>query len=238
MSVKIVLWDIDGTILNFYEAQKNAIRSCFEKFALGICDDEMIDIYDGINHKYWKALERGEMTKPQVLRGRFLEFFELYGIDTDVVDDFNNEYQVRLGDTICFYDGVLDVLKQLRKMGVLQFAVTNGTKIAQDRKLAASGLDEIFDGIFISEEVGAEKPSPDFFKPVWNKAKEMIPDISLDDILIIGDSMTSDMQLGKNVGIKTCLFMHESSTLVSGIGSAQEAGVNLMITGFEQIQCS
>lgn len=235
IEIKLVLWDVDGTILNFFEAQKNAIRACFDKFDLGECDDEMLSIYDGINHKYWKALERGEITKPQVLTGRFHEFFTMYGINTDVVEDFNNEYQIRLGDTICFYDGVMDVIQRINKAGIPQFAVTNGTKVAQDKKLSKSGLDKIFDSIFISEVVGAEKPSKDFFIPVWERAKELASDITLDDIIIIGDSMTSDMQLGKNVGIKTCLFAPASSALAAGIQSTQDAGVNMMIAGFDEI---
>jgi len=207
--IRLILWDIDGTVLNFYEAQKNAIRACFGLLNLGECTDEMLADYDGINHKYWQALERGEITKPQVLTGRFLEFFEKYGIDTGVVTAFNDEYQVRLGDTICYSPGVEKLIFEFKGRGILQYAVTNGTKIAQEKKLSKSGLDKVFDEVFISEDLGFEKPSKDFFEPVWKTAKSRIPDIELKDIMIIGDSLTSDMQLGNNVGIKTCFFCPE-----------------------------
>ena len=95
---KILLWDIDGTILDFKASEKNAIRSCFAHFGIGECTDEMIARYSKINDKYWKKLERGELSKPEVLRGRFAEFFASEGIAFDKVDDFNLEYQVRLGD--------------------------------------------------------------------------------------------------------------------------------------------
>lgn len=214
--IKLVLWDIDGTVLNFFESQKNAIHCLFKKYAFGECSEEMLLDYDRINHKYWQALERGELTKQQVLTGRFYEFFKKYNLDTSLVEEFNAEYQLRLGDTICFYNGVMNVILSFQKQGILQFAVTNGTKIAQERKLKKSGLDRIFDAVFISEDVGYEKPDCRFFEPVLAKAKETLSDIALSEIMIIGDSLTSDMKLGKNVGIKTCWFRHphtEDATL-------------------------
>jgi len=205
-NIKLVLWDVDGTIFDFSEAQEHSIRACFSKFNLGECTDEMLDNYDQINHKYWKALERGEITKPQVLVQRFYEFFNMYGIDTSVVEAFNDEYQIRLGDTTCVFPGSIETIKAFKERNILQFIVTNGTKIAQDRKLHNTGIDELVDAVFISEIVGHEKPSPLFFEPVLSEARKRIPDISLDEIMIIGDALSSDIQLGNNVGIKTCWF--------------------------------
>lgn len=225
---KLILWDIDGTVLNFHAAQENAINSCFAKFELGECSNEMLQVYSKINQKYWEALERGEITKPQVLVGRFQEFFEKYGLDTSKAEAFNAEYQIRLGDTICFYPGVMDLILLVQKSGILQFAVTNGTKIAQQRKLKNSGLDKIFDEVYISEDVGCEKPNPDFFRPVWDRAKELVPDISLSQIMIIGDSLTSDIKLGQNVGIKTCLFGEK-------VTESKIEGIDYIINDFEKV---
>ena len=206
--IKAILWDVDGTILDFKAAQKNAIRACFEHFYLGNCSDEMLAVYDGINTKYWKALERGELTREEVLLGRFYEFFNMYGLNTNVVPDFNEMYQVRLGDTICFYPGVKEALVKFKDMGILQYAVTNGTKVAQDRKLSRSGLIDIFENVYISEEVGYEKPNQMFFWPVLLDIRQHIPNIEYDQILIVGDSLTSDMQGGINAGIATCWYKH------------------------------
>ena len=76
--INVILWDIDGTLLNFEEAEKYAIRKCFSIFHLGECTDEMLHTYSGINREYWKRLERGELTKIEVLEGRFRDFFEKY----------------------------------------------------------------------------------------------------------------------------------------------------------------
>lgn len=206
--IKVVLWDIDGTVFDFFEAQKNAIRALFKQFNLGECDDEMLMDYDSINHKYWKALERGEITKPQVLTGRFIEFFGKYNMDVSIVEAFNDEYQVRLGDTVSFFPGVLDTINTLKAAGILQCAVTNGTKIAQQRKLSKSGLDQILDGIFISEDVGFEKPNPRFFEAVYDMITKERGEVNLSEIMIVGDSLSSDIKFGNNVGIKTCWFNH------------------------------
>ena len=82
---KVILWDIDGTLLDFHKAEAAAIRSLFQRFGLGICTDEMLADYSAINVTYWQRLETGELTKPQVLTGRFYEFFEKYGLNTGCV---------------------------------------------------------------------------------------------------------------------------------------------------------
>lgn len=198
---KYLLWDIDGTILNFEKAEKRAIRTLFEKFNLGECTDEMLSHYIEINKKYWKLLECGEMEKERILVERFELFFEKEGIRTDVAAEFNKAYQLALGDTIVFNDDALEIIKAQKKNYQI-IIVTNGTAIAQKKKLERSGLDKIADNIFISEEVGYEKPSIHFFERV-------IAEAGIDDVsqaVIIGDSLTSDIQGGVNAGIDTCWY--------------------------------
>ena len=199
--IKVILWDIDGTLLDFLKAEHEAIKKCFEIFELGECTDDMIGRYSDINKKYWERLERGEITKPEVLIGRFKEFFDLEGIQTNCAEEFNREYQIRLGDTICFRDNGYELIKSL-KGHVKQYAVTNGTKVAQDKKLRLSGLQDLFDGVFISEVIGYEKPRAEFFHHVW----EHIGTYEPSEIMIVGDSLTSDMQGGNNAGIVCCWY--------------------------------
>lgn len=210
--IKVLLWDIDGTLLDFHAAEKVAIKKCFEVCNLGECTDEMIARYSKINRKYWEMLERGEITKPQILVGRFEEFFASEGIITDCAPEFNKEYQVRLGDTICFYDDGYELVKSLKGQ-VKQYAVTNGTKVAQDRKLTKSGLIELFDDVFISEVVGVEKPGVGFFEKVW----ESIGKYESDEVMIIGDSLTSDIQGGNNAGILCCWYNPKGAVNDKGV---------------------
>ena len=199
--IKVILWDIDGTLLSFKLAERAAIRACFEKFGLGEITDEMLARYSAINARYWKRLELGELTKPQVLRGRFEEFFAEHGLDTGCVDDFNAEYQVRLGETVVFNDNGKELVQRFRGK-VKQYAVTNGTLVAQRGKLSNSGLDKLLDDVFISDVVGVEKPGIGFFDAVF----AAIGHYEKDEVLIVGDSLTSDIQGGNNAGILCCWY--------------------------------
>lgn len=193
--MKAILWDIDGTLLDFLKAEEYGIRACFRRFGLGNCTDEMLTRYSRINRSWWERLERGEITKPQVLEGRFREWFRAEGIVFDDIAALNEAYQYYLGDVAFFCDGGLEAVTAL-KGTYRQYGVTNGTALAQERKLKASGLDQLLDGVFISEKVGYEKPDIRYFDAVLaaiSHAKE--------DCIIIGDSLTSDMQGGINAGI-------------------------------------
>lgn len=200
--IKVIFWDVDGTLLDFLAAEKAAVKRCFEIFQLGACPDEAIEQYSAINVRYWQMLERGEMTKPQILVGRFAEFFRARGLDASIAVAFNDEYQLRLGDTIRFFDGALETVQALKARGVVQCAATNGTKVAQDNKLARSGLDRLFDHIFISEEMGCEKPGRAFF----DRALAAVGPYARNEVMIVGDSLTSDMRGGVNAGVVTCWF--------------------------------
>lgn len=199
--ITTVLWDIDGTLLDFHAAEREAIRMSFAQFGLGPCTDEMIARYSALNARYWERLELGELTKRQVLVGRFEEFFAQEGISCADLDAFNDDYQLRLGDTIVFCDDGYELVKRLRGR-VRQYAVTNGTVRAQRKKLERSGLGALFDGVFISDEVGFEKPSAAFFDHVFAH----IPPCERDEMMIVGDSLTSDMRGGRGAGIRCCWY--------------------------------
>ncbi len=199
--ISTILWDVDGTLLDFIAAEKAAIKTLFGEFNLGQCSDEMIKRYSEINKTYWQRLERGEITKQEVLVGRFKEFFKSEGIDISVVEEFNSLYQLRLGDTIIYHDDSLEIIKSLQGR-VRQYVVSNGTVEAQSKKLRLSGLGELVDGIFLSEHIGVEKPNIEFF----DKVLEEIKPADRSSILIVGDSLTSDIQGGNNAGIVTCWY--------------------------------
>ena len=199
--IKAVLWDIDGTLLNFRESEKAAIRRCFGIFGMGECTDAMISDYSAINDRYWKLLEAGKMTKHEILTGRFTEFFSNHGLDTSIVEAFNDEYQYRLSDTVVFCDGAPDVLLSL-KGKYIQCAASNGTKVAQARKLEKSGMDRIFDHIYISEDIGYEKPRKEFFDRVLSDLAPVAPG----EMMMVGDSLTSDMRGAFDCGLVTCWY--------------------------------
>ena len=209
--IRIILWDVDGTLLDFHAAESAAIRSLFQDFGLGECTDEMIRQYSQINDGFWQRLERNEITKQQVLVGRFETFFSETGIDPGLAPAFNQQYQPRLGDTIVFRDDSLNIVKAMKEK-VRQYVVSNGTIVAQAKKLRLSGLGELMDGIFLSEELGVEKPNIGFFDKVFSTIR---PE-NLSEVMIVGDSLTSDMQGGINAGIRTCWYNPDRKPLPVG----------------------
>lgn len=197
----ILLWDVDGTLLDFIAAEKAAVQTLFREFGLGECTDEMVERYSRINKEYWERLERGELSKPEILVHRFADFFASEGLDASKAPEFNEQYQVRLGDTVVFCDDSYELLSSLRGR-VKQYAVSNGTVVAQTRKLRRSGFDRLLDGVFLSEELGYEKPATEFFDRVFAAIGE--PD--RERVLIVGDSLTSDITGGNRAGIRTCWY--------------------------------
>ena len=208
--IKVILWDIDGTLLDFKKSESYAIKRCFKE--LGICEsttDEMVARYSAINHRLWNELAEGKHTKKEVLNLRFEEFFKAEGIDYTDCEKLNGLYQVYLGEYFFFFDDGKETLLKLKE-NYKQYAVTNGTAIAQHKKLANSGMDKIFDGVFISDEVGVDKPHTEFFDKVF----AAIGDSKSDEMVIIGDSVPNDMQGGTNAGIHTILFDPNKNAII------------------------
>ncbi len=195
-----LLWDVDGTILDFKAAEKAAIADCFAHFGLPPYTPEMMAQYSAINKHYWEQLELGKVEKSQMLVKRFTDFFEEYQIPCDP-QAFNTLYQSQLGEHVVFFPYALETLEK-NKGKYKQYAVTNGTATAQRKKLKKSGLNKIFDGIFISDLLGAEKPDPAFFNQVF----DAIGNPKKEEILIIGDSLSGDIKGGNNANIATCWF--------------------------------
>ena len=110
--IRALLWDVDGTLLDFQAAERAAIMSLFSEFGLGPCSEAMVRRYSAINDGFWKRLERGEITKPQVLVGRFEVFFAECGLDVSLAPVFNARYQLALGDTIVFRDDALNLVRE------------------------------------------------------------------------------------------------------------------------------
>lgn len=199
--IKAVLWDLDGTLLNFKEAEAYSLQKSFDILGLGECTDAMREMYSKINLKYWQMLERGEMSKEDILVERFREFLQVYQMDDTKAEALRVEYESHLGDIISLEEDALKVVEALHGK-VQQYIVTNGRGPLQKQRLADSGIDKWMDGVFISDEIGIEKPMKGFFDVVL----EAIEGVKPEEMVIIGDSLTSDMQGGNNAGILCCWY--------------------------------
>ena len=195
----VILFDIDDTLLDFPKSEREAL--CEALMLAGVSlNDEMISTYQKINYELWKALERKEITREELMFRRFDDFAKFYGFEIDsarVADD----YLDCLGKKIYFIDGALELLSALYGK-VKLYIVTNGLARVQKSRYKLTGFDKIFDGMFISEEVGANKPDVKFFEYV----AEHIDGFEKEKTLIIGDSLTSDIAGGIAFGIDTCWY--------------------------------
>ncbi len=201
--IKYILWDIDNTLLDFDIAEKASMLSGLKRLGIDKISEDSLEDYKKINDKYWKKLEKGEITRKKVLLGRFEEFFDKKGIDYDqsTVENFNDNFQKDLGINVAFHKNAKNVLEKLKE-NYKQYAITNGTKVAQEAKIENSGLDNILDGVFISEDLGVDKPNKEFFDIVLNQVGSKDPR----EYIVIGDSLTSDIKGANNAGIKCIWF--------------------------------
>lgn len=213
MKYEILLWDVDDTLLDFGYSERYAIRHCFRWIGRDI-SEEWISRYGEINLGYWKRLEKGEVTKAEVLRGRFVDLFREMNISIseDELSKFQANYQKALGSVYQYRDDSYQLCKKL-KACCRQFLVTNGVESTQKSKLQLSGLDALMEDIFISETLGFVKPKKEFFDACFAK----IPDFDREKVLLIGDSLSSDIQGAKNAGVASCWYNPKGKSAVGAI---------------------
>lgn len=194
---EILLLDLDDTILDFRMAERVALCKTLRTFSLELTE-EVCARYSVINQRYWEMLERKELTREEVLVGRFRELFEEYGIEADPLQ-VGLSYGENLREGHYFLPGAQETLEVLRNKYRL-FLVSNGTAVVQYSRLRSAKLEPFFEKIFISQEIGANKPAKEFFDFCFSQ----IPDFTKEKAIIVGDSLTSDILGGKNAGIATC----------------------------------
>lgn len=196
---QVLLFDVDGTLLDFDKAEEQGIEGLLNHFGVPATAENK-EKYHVLNKSYWQRLEKGEITRDQVLSLRFEEFFGSFGIQVNGME-VDGLYRAYLNNSAILIDGAIELLEELKERYAL-YIVTNGVAATQYKRLAASGLDKYFRGIFVSEEAGFQKPSKEFFEYSFKNMERR----DVENMLIIGDSLTSDIRGGNNVGIDTLWF--------------------------------
>ena len=199
MRYHTILLDADGTLLDFLRSEDEAVREAMKLNGI-TPTDELVHRYSEINDGLWKKLERGEIEKSVLLYHRFELFAAEFGYVLDA-KKMAQDYMVCLSQKGYLLDGAKEFLEKLYGKAAL-YIVTNGVKFIQTGRYARSGLDTLIDRVFISEELGYEKPNVKYFEAV----AEAIPGFDRNGTLIVGDSLTSDMKGGLAYGIDTCWY--------------------------------
>ena len=197
---KIIFLDLDDTIFDFHRAERIALERTLTEMGASPTV-KMMDRYSVINKSCWERLERGEMTRAEVLVRRYELLFAEYGLDCDAALT-QAKYEAYLSIGHYFIDGAERLLEALTAKGYRLFLASNGTARVQHGRIASAGIAPMFEKMFISQEVGFDKPAREFFA----QAFAQIPDFSRELAVIVGDSLTSDILGGKNAEIETIWF--------------------------------
>lgn len=195
--VEFLFLDMDDTILDFHKAEAVALRNTLKQFGVEPTD-EVCALYSQINKGWWERLERKEVTRQQLQVGRFADLFDQLGVVADAVACAPC-YMKNLGIGHYFLPGAEEAVAALSKKYRLYLA-SNGELNTQKSRIASADIAQYFEKIFISGEIGVDKPDKRFFEGCFDQ----IPDFDPKRALMVGDSLTSDIQGGKNAGIPTC----------------------------------
>jgi 2-haloacid dehalogenase len=214
-----LLFDADDTLFDYPKAEANALQTTLEQSGLKFRPD-FFEIYGRYNQQVWREFERGEVTALELRVKRFRLFFEHLGLEADP-QAVSPLYLRNLARGADLLPGAEETIRALKGRYHLAL-VTNGLKEVQRPRLGSSAISDCFERVFISEEVGAAKPSRAYFDAVFAGIGQP-PRAS---VLLIGDSLTSDMRGGVDYGLDTCWYNPAGKTtdlpVTYQIGNLQE----------------
>lgn len=202
---KILLIDLDNTLLDFDLAQRKALITTLEKYGIEPSENN-IELFRKINTYYWEEYEKERITKEKLLVKRFEDFFNIFNIKEDS-SIANKSFLLELSygsDKIEHADEVLETLSKKVKI----YAVTNGVYNTQKRRVEESGLKKYFSDIFVSEKIGYQKPKKEFFDYVFKELN--YPE--KESIIVVGDSLSADIKGGMEYGLDTCWYNPKGKT--------------------------
>ena len=212
--IKAILIDIDNTLLDFSAYVKHAMRDGFETFGLGEYSEEKFQVFQRINDGLWREIEEGTLTFDELQRIRWNRIFEALGISFDGVE-FEIYFRKYLFNSAIPMEGAMEMLEYLNGRYLLCVA-SNGPYEQQLNRLKVGGMYSYFAEYFISGKIGASKPSKEFFThclEVLNRRGKILPS----EILMIGDSLTSDVAGAIDSGMKTCFYDLKGKGVPSGM---------------------
>ena len=205
---RAVLMDADDTIFDFGAGNRCAVNQLMDE--IGYTHPDRFDQYQEINHACWQALERGEMTQAELQVARFARFLERYGLGHDPVKTADRFVEI-LGQQVFLLPYAEEVMRYISaRLPVV--ILTNGITKVQKSRMAGSAVREYIHDLVISQEVGIAKPDPGIFRYALDRLG-MKPE----EVIMIGDSPSSDIRGANNAGIDACWYNPHGKTLPEGV---------------------
>jgi 2-haloacid dehalogenase len=194
-----LLFDADNTLFDYDRAEATALANSFAQFGLDF-NPAVGETYRAINAQIWRDYEQGAITQQTLRTERFRRLFAALGAAVDS-SAFSQQYLANLGQAGQLIDGAEALIDRLSREYHIAI-ITNGIAEVQRSRMAASPIEKYFEAFVISDELGVAKPDPAIFDAAF--AQMGWPQKTA--VLIIGDSLSSDMQGGLNYGIDTCWY--------------------------------
>ena len=194
--IEFLFLDLDDTILDFHKAERIAISKTIREFGVEPTE-AVLDLYHEINKWHWEQLELGTLTRDEVLVNRFGVLFDELGQEVDA-PKCAKAYETNLSIGHWFLPGAEEAVDRLSKKYRL-FLASNGTATVQKGRMTSANLYRFFETVFVSQEIGYNKPSKEYFAACF----ATIPGFDREKAMIVGDSLSSDIKGGINAGIKT-----------------------------------
>lgn len=197
--IKMILFDLDDTLFDFKACERQALSAVLRAFSLPFDSSDLSD-YSAINDRMWKKLEKGEITRDALRVDRFEIFLSRFPEPPSPID-FADRYMEALADTSALIEGARELLEYLSPRYAL-YAVTNGYVQTQRGRILKADIGKYFRDVFISQQVGFTKPKKEFF----DYCAAHIPNFELSAVVLVGDSLTSDIAGGNAYGLTTVLY--------------------------------
>lgn len=211
MKYAYLLFDADDTLFDFPKASTRAFEKMCRAHDIPYTD-EHYQLYHNINLELWAALDRGELTKEFITLERYVRFLKAAGLERDPAV-CNRDYLSALGEGVYPLPHAEEVCRELRNRGHRMYIITNAVASVQRSRLQGSVFSELFEAAFISEEAGAAKPSPAYFDYV----RKQLPGMTAENALVIGDSLSTDIQGAINAGLPCCWINREGKPRREGL---------------------
>ena len=203
MDIKVVLVDIDNTLLDFNKCARVALKAALEQNGFAYTDD-MYPVFERENNAIWKELEQGLLNRDELHAQRFCRILKALGLDESRGIAVEEVFQKEVGEGAEHVTGALEALKHISARYPV-YAASNARQERQVKRLQKAGMMPYIKAVFSSEDLGANKPAAAFFDGVMAR----LPGIAPADCVIIGDSLSADILGGKNYGIKTIWYNHD-----------------------------
>ena len=204
-NIKAVFIDIDNTLLDFNKYVMNVMKEGFERFNIGKYEPYMYDVFENVNNELWDKIERGEIDFLTLRKIRWNLVFERLGYTFDGIA-FENYFRECLFNSAIPISGAYDLLEFLKDRYIICIA-SNGPHLQQKHRIELAEMDKYIDYYFTSERMGVSKPNEEYYIKCFNELNtKREKTIKKDEVLVIGDSLSSDIYGAKKFGLKTCLY--------------------------------